>query len=271
MEKQFSSILPPQIPTKKFLRTATMAIEQHPDKEKLLGANRDTLYGACMKAAGDGLILDNKEAALTVFNTNVGTVRSPKWIQKVQYMPMVAGIIKKVLQSGQVSSVSAHVVCENDQFDYWVDEDGSHFTHRPDYKAPKGKPYLSYAVAKMKDGATQIEIMREEEIEKVRMTSKSGAKKDTGEPIGIWKKWPDEMWKKTVLRRLCKYLPSNSDLDSVFESDNKTFDLEPKEPVNDEQITTTQSNEEKKTRAEQIIAAQTENDISDSGSAKGVA
>lgn len=260
MDKQFTSVLPAQIPTNRFLRTATMAIEQHSDKEKILNADRETLYAACMKAAQDGLMLDNREAALTVFNKKV----NGEWVPKVQYMPMVSGIIKKALQSNQISSLSAHVVKENDQFDYWVDEDGTHFTHRPELKTARGDSYMCYAIAKMKDGAIQMEVMNKEEIEKVRMTSKTGKDKSTGEPAGIWKQWPDEMWKKTVLRRLCKYLPSSSELDNVFESDNRTFDIQPaREPAN-EPITAEPSTQEKKTRAQQIIEAQAKDNIQDS-------
>ncbi len=260
MEPDFQAALPAQIPAARFLKTATMAITQHNDKEKILSADRNTLYASCMKAAQDGLMLDNREAALTVFNTKV----NGKWIPKVQYMPMVSGIIKKALQSNQISSLSAHVVKENDQFDYWVDEDGTHFTHRPEMKTSRGQSYICYAIAKMKDGAIQMEVMNKEEVEKVRMTSKTGKDKNTGEPAGIWKQWPDEMWKKTVLRRLCKYLPSSSELENVFESDNKTFDMQPaREPAN-EPITAEPSTEKKKTRAQQVIEAQAENNIQDS-------
>jgi len=251
MEGDFKSALPAQIPSARFLKVAIMAISQHMDREKLLTADRNTLYAACMKAAQDGLMLDNKEAALVVFNTKV----NDQWVQKVQYMPMVAGIVKKVLQSSEVSSISAHVVKENDSFDYWNDEAGTHFIHRPEFKGQRGDSYLCYAIAKLKDGSVQMEVLTKEDIEKVRASSKTGTNKSTGEEQGIWKQWRDEMWKKTALRRLCKYLPSTTELDNVFESDNQNFDLKPKCPQI-EKVTTDKSETGKKSRLEALIEAQ---------------
>ena len=41
------------------------------------------------------------------------------------------------------------------------------------------------------------------------------------------------MWRKTVLKRLCKYLPSSSDLEGLIEYDNEQFgaaaDIEPEQ------------------------------------------
>ncbi len=81
-----------------------------------------------------------------------------------------------------------------------MDETGEHLKHRPDLTSDRGPATLVYAFAKTKDGGTYIEVMNEEEIEKVKNVSKS---KDSGP----WKTWPEEMWRKTVLRRLSKKLP----------------------------------------------------------------
>lgn len=56
------------------------------------------------------------------------------------------------------------------------------------------------------------------DIESIRNLSRSGASSP-------WKNhWP-EMAKKTVVRRICKRLPSSTDLDSVLLADNEHYDL----------------------------------------------
>ena len=233
MEKQFSSLLPKQIPTAQFLRTAYMAVENNP---YLLKLDKSSLYAACQKAAQDGLVLDNREAAIVPFKN------------QAQYMPMVAGIIKKARQSGQISTLTAHVVYENDAFDYWVDEDGPHLKHRPLLIGDPGNPILAYATAKLKDGSTQIEVMTEQQIEKVKGVSRSKSG-------GIWDTWKEEMWRKTVIRRICKYLPSSTELDRVFESDNKLFDLK----AHEVQIDSAQEQPEKQvTKAQEILESYAE-------------
>ena len=219
-EKAFASTLPKQIPTARFLRTATSAVERDPD---LLLCEPNSLYKACQQAAQDGLVLDGREAALVTFNKNVAARNAkPKWEKHAQYMPMVSGLLKKARNTGEISSIGAYVVKENDGFDYYINEKGHCLYHKPEFRGNRGPSYLAYAMATLKDGSVQIEVMSREEIELIRSSSKSGNDND-GNPKGIWAKWPDEMWKKTVLKRLLKYLPSSTELDRVYEADDKDF------------------------------------------------
>lgn len=223
MEKQFRSALPSHIDTHKFLRACVTAVQNTPDLQQ---AQYESIIASCQKAAADGLIIDNREAALVVFNSKAA---NGQWVKTAQYMPMLNGILKKARQSGEISTISAHVVYQNDTFEYWVDEEGTHFKHRPELMGDRGDRVLAYAVAKLKDGSTQLEVLTKEDIEKVRGVSKSGSDKKTGAPIGIWAQWPDQMWKKTALRALCKLLPSSTDKESdlyqTLEADNENYDL----------------------------------------------
>jgi recombination protein RecT len=72
MEPQFKAALPPQISVEKFTRVAMTAIQQD---QNLLLADRTSLFGACMKAAQDGLIPDGREAAFVVYNKKVKAQR----------------------------------------------------------------------------------------------------------------------------------------------------------------------------------------------------
>ncbi len=216
MQPEFQAALPPQIPVEKFIRTTLTAVQMNPE---LLGADRRSLLGACMKAAQDGLLLDGREAAPVIFRTKEGP--------KVQYMPMVGGILKKIRNSGELASISAHVVYSNDQFEYELG-DNENIVHKPFLGEDRGKPIAVYAVAKTKDGAIYREVMSVADVDKVRQASRA---KDAGP----WVQWWDEMAKKTVIRRMAKRLPSSADVDQVLASDNEAsgfVQIERREAVN---------------------------------------
>lgn len=216
MQPEFQAALPPQIPVEKFIRTTLTAVQMNPE---LLGADRRSLLGACMKAAQDGLLLDGREAAPVIFRTKEGP--------KVQYMPMVGGILKKIRNSGELASISAHVVYSNDQFEYELG-DNENIIHKPFLGEDRGKPIAVYAVAKTKDGAIYREAMSVADVDKVRQASRA---KDAGP----WVQWWDEMAKKTVIRRMAKRLPSSADVDQVLASDNEAsgfVQIERREAIN---------------------------------------
>lgn len=207
MAPEFKAALPNHVPVEKFTRVALTAIQGQPD---LLEADRRSLFGACVRLAQDGLLPDGREAALVIFNTKD---KSGGWTKKVQAMPMIAGVLKKVRQSGEVAKVSAQVVYENDHFTvkYGFDEDVEHSP--PPLDKPRGKPIGAYATAVLKDGAKLLEVMSLEEIERVRSVSRA---KDSGP----WKDWWSEMARKTVMRRLSKRLPMSTDLEEqIFQKD----------------------------------------------------
>jgi recombination protein RecT len=208
MESEFACALPPQIPPQKFIRTVMTAVQMQPD---LLNADRRSFLAACMKAAQDGLLPDGREAALVIFRTKNGPM--------AQYMPMIGGLLKKLRNSGQLASISAHVVYAEDEFVYELGDE-ERIVHRPKLTGDRGQPIKAYAIAKTKDGAIYREVMSIDEINEVRSVSRA---KDSGP----WVTWWSEMARKTVLRRLLKRLPSSADVDAVLESDNETYELRP--------------------------------------------
>lgn len=206
-QPEFKAALPTHVAVEKFTRVALTAISSNPD---LANADRRSLYGACLRLAQDGLLPDGREAALVIFNTKS---KNGGWEKRVQAMPMIAGVLKKIRQSGEVAKVSAQVVHENDLFTvrYGFDEDVEHSP--PPLDKPRGKAIGAYATAVLKDGSRLLEVMSLEEIEKVRNVSRA---KDNGP----WKEWWSEMARKTVMRRLSKRLPMSTDLeDEIFRRD----------------------------------------------------
>lgn len=197
MAPEFRAALPAHISVEKFTRVAMSAIQNNPD---LQNADRRSLFGAVVRLAQDGLLPDGREAAIVLFG------------KQAQAMPMIAGILKKVRQSGEIAYISAHVVYANDKFKWTLGFD-ENVEHEP---APldqePGEPIAAYAVAVLKDGSRLLEVMRKSDIEKVRNVSRAKG-------AGPWVQWWGEMARKTVMRRLSKRLPMSTDLDDAFERD----------------------------------------------------
>ncbi|MFQ5493720.1 MAG: recombinase RecT, partial [Candidatus Dojkabacteria bacterium] len=222
MDGKFKDALPAHIPSKQFVRACIMAVQSD---EKLLEADRGSLYMSCLKAAADGLVLDGREAALTVYNTKI----DGKYKKLAQYMPMVAGIIKKARNTGDLSAISAHVVYENDKFKHILAPVETVEHESVPLNKERGNPIGVYAVAVLKSGEHQYCVMREDQVLSVKESAKTGM---------IWNgPFADQMWEKTAIRRLCKRLPSSTELNRVFENDDATydFDVEPT-PVKTEDV-----------------------------------
>lgn len=202
MEKQFALALPEHVSPEKFVRVVMTAINTNPDLQK---ADRQSVLAAAMKCAQDGLLPDGREAALVTYGN------------KASYLPMIAGVLTKIRRSGELLTISAHVVHEKDAFSYTLGDD-ERIEHQPHMDGDRGKPTAVYAVAKTKDGGIYREVMSIAEVEKVRAVSRAKAN-------GPWVQWWGEMARKTVLRRLSKRLPMSTDLAQVFQRDDEHYDL----------------------------------------------
>lgn len=217
----FQAILPANCTFQRFMRIVKTASIQTPD---LLKADRASLFMSCFKAAQDGLLPDGRESALVIYKTKQ---KDGSYKQLVQYMPMVNGLIKKMHNSGEIANISAHVVYDNDEFDYCLGDE-EHITHKPSL-THQGKPLCAYAIAKTKDKAIYREVMIFAEIEKIRsMSMTEKAKKKYPDIKSIWDEHWSEMAKKTVIRRLSKRLPMSTDLEQVIHNDDAMFEFEAK-------------------------------------------
>lgn len=214
MAPEFRAALPAHVSVEKFTRVANTAIQNQPD---LANVDRRSLFGAIVRLAQDGLLPDGREAAIVKFG------------DKAQAMPMIAGILKKVRQSGEVAYVSAQVVYEKDEFVWKLGFEESVEHAPPPLDQPRGKPIGAYATAVLKDGSRLLEVMSHEQIEKVRSVSRSKGN-------GPWVQWWDEMARKTVMRRLAKRLPMSSDLDDAFDRDDTMQHQTIEQPVRQAEV-----------------------------------
>jgi recombination protein RecT len=203
MKPQMALALPKHLTPDRLLRVAITAIQNTP---KLLECERTSLYSAIMTCAQLGLEPDGVlgQAYLIPFGN------------KVQFVAGYKGLISLARNSGDVVSMSAHEVYENDHFDYafGLNEKLEHIPARKN----RGEIIFFYAIARFKDGGYHWDVMSKEEVDAIKENS-SGYKAavswsknpknkyNAGKIDSPWVGSFSEMGKKTAIRRISKYLP----------------------------------------------------------------
>lgn len=126
-------------------------------------------------------------------------------------------MIELARRSGQIVSINAHAVYENDTFSYELGIDEM-VVHKPQLNGDRGQLVAVYAIAKLVGGGYQLGVMSKTDVENIRLKSNN----PTSTP---WRDHYDEMAKKTVIRRLYKYLPisvemaRSNELEHAIETD----------------------------------------------------
>lgn len=190
IKAQIGLALPRHMTPERLLRIALTEVRRNP---KLAECSQASLLAAVFQCAQLGL--------------EPGGSLGHAWLvpfgREVQFQIGYRGMIDLARRSGQIHSIEAHAVYEGDHFDCVLGLE-SDLKHLPDWSNPNrcdaGKLTFVYAVARLKDGGTQFEVMSRAEVEAVRKRSRSGSS-------GPWQTDFAAMALKTVVRRLFKWLP----------------------------------------------------------------
>jgi recombination protein RecT len=128
------------------------------------------------------------------------------------------GMLDLARRSGELKDISARAVYEGDEFEYEFGLDEK-LRHVPSTrKHEKGqKPTHVYMVAHFKDGGHYMDVMTADEVEAIRLRSKS---KDSGP----WVTDYEAMAKKSVIRRAFPYLPVSVEAQQAAAADETTPD-----------------------------------------------
>lgn len=213
VKAQMAMALPRHMTADRLARIALTEIRKTP---KLATCDQASFLGAIMQCAQLGLEPGSAlgHAYLLPFDKRekVGN----QWQvtgTDVQLIVGYRGMIDLARRSGQILSLEARAVFEADEFFVRLGLDST-IEHVPAWEAAdRGPMTFVYAVAKLKDGGTQFEVMSRAEVIRIRDASqgyKSAAEsaKKYNKPINSpWEQHFEEMAKKTVIRRLFKYLP----------------------------------------------------------------
>jgi recombination protein RecT len=207
-EDELAAILPPHISREKFINTAIIAVKNNPD---LLKCERRSLHAAVTKAAEDGLQPDGREGVITWFKDK------DKGCLVAQWNPMLFGIRKRARELCDMI-IDAQVVHANDEF-VWHQGDEPRIEHKPaTLGTDRGKPIGAYAVFKQGGVILHREVMDVKQIE----ATKSVSRAQNGP---MWTKFWTEAWRKTVVRRGIKTVPSVPQLETLITRDDEHVDL----------------------------------------------
>ena len=175
--------LPSDFNRARFIQNTVALVQEN---EQLSRMPQAKLVPALLKGAYLGLDFFNKECYAIPYG------------QTVQFMPSYTGMVKlaKKFSKRPLIDVYAHVVRDGDEFESGV-EDGHEFVRFKPKPFNEGAIVGAFAVAQFYDGGIKVETMSKGQLDAVKRMSKS-------QSGTAWKFFPDEMYRKSVIRRLCK-------------------------------------------------------------------
>ena len=209
VKQQIAMVLPKHLTPERMARVACTAILKTP---KLLECRPESLLQALMTCSQAGLEPDGRNAHLIPYGDQVQVIFDYK------------GLVALAERNG-VECIYADKVCENDDFDAWVEEGEKKLRHKVNWKTDRGEAYAYYASCR-RNGRLDYEVMTKADVESIRMRSRA---KDNGP----WKTDYDEMAKKTVLRRMSKRWDLSSEIaETVYaDDDNPVLTNKVKAPI----------------------------------------
>lgn len=190
MKGEFQKVLPKWITAERMARVVLTEFRKVP---KLLDCTDVSLLKCVMQAAELGLEPGSalNQAYLIPFRDECTLIIGFR------------GLLELARRSGQVKDIYSEVVRANDEFEYALGLNPK-LEHKPALK-DRGDAIFVYAVAHLKDGGHQFEVMTVEEVNVIRDKALSKIRNQKDTP---WVQHWGAMARKTLLRRLCKYLPA---------------------------------------------------------------
>ena len=196
MQGEIAKALPSVMTPERFTRITLSALSANP---QLAQTTQNSFLGAMMTAAQLGMEPNTPlgQAYLIPFRN--------KGVLECQFQLGYKGLIDLAYRSGEVTTIQAQVVYENDEFEYALGLEPQ-LKHIP-AMSNRGEPISFYAVFKTKDGGFGFEVMS---VEDVKLHAQKYSKSFNG-AYSPWKTNFEEMAKKTVLKKVLKYAPMKTD------------------------------------------------------------
>lgn len=213
-EKEIARALPSVISPERFSRIAMTAVSQNP---KLAQCNAKSFIGAMLTSAQLGLEPNTPlgQAYLIPYNNNKQNTI------ECQFQIGYKGLIDLAHRSGELQCIEAHIVYENDEFEYEFGLEPK-LKHKP-AKSDRGNMVWAYAMYRLKNGGYSFEVMSKEDIEVHANKYSVAFRKGSDTP---WKSHFEEMAKKTVLKKVLKYAPLKTDYARGIADDGRRFDID---------------------------------------------
>lgn len=197
MMPEIKKALPNTITPERFTRIVMSAISNN---KQLQQCTPNSFLAGMMNAAQLGLEPNTPlgQAYLIPYK-NHGTLEA-------QFQIGYKGLIDLAYRSGQVKTIYAEAVHENDEFEYELGLDPK-LVHKPAVK-DRGEVIYYYAVFKLVNGGEGFTVMSRDDINR----HKERFSKAANSGFSPWATNYDEMAKKTVIKKVLKYAPLSTDI-----------------------------------------------------------
>ncbi|WHH58287.1 recombination protein RecT [Petroclostridium sp. X23] len=200
MEPEIKKALPSVITPERFTRMALTAITVNP---KLANCTPKSFMGALMNAAQLGLEPNTQLGQAYLIPYENKRQVNGQWVKvpEVQFQIGYKGLIDLAHRSSEFTSIQAHEVYENDQFEYEYGLEPK-LVHKPAME-DRGKVKYYYAVYRLKNGGYGFEVMSRQDV----LSHAKSYSQSYNSQYSPWTNNFDEMAKKTVLKKVLKYAP----------------------------------------------------------------
>lgn len=187
MEKLVSvnNALPKDFNKERFVQNTLALIHDNPDLKKY---NQNEIVSGLMKGAYLGLDFLNKECYLIPYGKQLNYQTDYRGAKK----------LAKKYSIRPIKDIYAKLIREGDSFEEEIIAGHQSFNFKPKF-LNDGKIVGAFAAVLYTDGGMGYDVMSLADLENTRKQSKA-----SNSPA--WKNFTGEMYKKTVLHRLCKHI-----------------------------------------------------------------
>lgn len=218
MLSQVQMAAPKHLDADRIIRLGLTTIKKNKDLMACWNNNQASVLASFMESVQLGLEIDARGLAYLIPYKGACTFQ-------VGYK----GLISLAMRSGKLRNIYAEVVFESEKDNVHIDLGLSrNLSHKFDFTIPReGKLVLAYAVAVFIDGSTHFEYVQPHHVEKAKKTS-MGA----GSQYSPWNTHPEEMWKKTAIKKLCKYLDLSPEIAEAIAKEEEQEIIKPQAQAN---------------------------------------
>ena len=204
LQPELKQALPGVMTPERFTRIALSALNNTP---KLQQCTPMSFIAALLNAAQLGLEPNTPlgQAYLIPYK-NKGTL-------ECQFQIGYKGLIDLAYRSGQIQTIQAHCVYENDKFEYEYGLNAT-LSHKPAV-SDRGEPAFFYGMFKTINGGYGFSVMSRMEMEQFAATYSKAYDSE----YSPWKTSFEDMAKKTVVKQALKYAPIKTEFQRALSTD----------------------------------------------------
>lgn len=203
----FASVLPKHCNPDRMVKLAITAASRNP---LLLQCEPKSILLTMMNASELGLEPNSPLGKCYIIPYKNGKTG----VYEAQFQVGYKGLIELALRGGEITNIESHIVYKGEQFECSFGLKPI-LEHKPNFSGERMDSDILcvYAIAHLKNGGSQYEIMSKKEIDSIRERSKAKS-------YGPWITDYGQMTRKTVIKRLMNYLPLSTELERAIAFDN---------------------------------------------------